>query len=175
MVEQFFWRILILIITCFASSATFSASYYLQMRELSLFLSNNETITFIGLEHFLLGVANIPTLLASSWRGVNIWLAIIWFGLVLVLISGYVWWMDKRGSVWLESRRLHKSRAAMEIIYAFVLIFAFYIILGDCMAVNVYSSLIIFLLSFVVMMRFGRRIPLYIYFIIAITIAYFLV
>lgn len=174
MVEQFFWSVLLLIIVTFASPSAFSASYYLQMQEFRSLLEIDKITAMIGVENFFFGVSNVPILLASFWQSINIWSTLGVLLLVLLILGMYVWWMHKKGKIYLESRRLHKSIAAMEIIFAFVLAFACITSLSQSAQVNIYSTVILFLLSFVCLLRFGRKIPLPVYFIIAIGIAYFI-
>lgn len=174
MVEQFFWRILLILLAVFASPVAFSASYYLQMHEMSSFLPYNEIVIGLGLENGIYGVSNIPLMLISAIRGGGVVCAILLLCVSVLILGLYIWWMDKRGKVWLESRRLHKSIMAMDVIFAFILFFAGYVCIKESVISNLYSSIIIFILSMIAMMKFRNKIPLFVYYIFAIVIAYFL-
>lgn len=174
MVEQFFWKILLIVLAVFASPVAFSASYFLQMHELSGFLSQNEMLVNMGLESILYGVANVPLMVVSAFQGSGLICAALLLVISIVCLGLYIWWMDKRGKIWLESRRLHKSILAMDVIFAFVLFFAGYVSLKESMGSSLYSSVIIFILSLVAMLKFKNKIPLFVYLIIAIGITYFL-
>lgn len=175
MVEQFFWRIFLILLAVFASPVAFSASYFLQMHELSGFLSQNEILINMGLENVLYGVSNVPLMVISAYQGSGIICALLLLIITMVSLGLYIWWMDKRGKIWLESRRLHKSILAMDVIFAFVLFFAGFVCFKESIVSSLYSSVIIFILSMLVMLKFKNKIPLFVYLVVAIGIAYFLV
>ena len=174
MSEQFFWNLLIIMIAAFASASSFGAGFYLLVNEFQDMFSSFEMTTALGLEHALFGVSNVPVSFVSVWRGNNIYVALIFLVLVIVIVVGYGWWLDRYGKVWLEARRLHKSMAAMLVVFGFVLFYAGYQMLKSGLVINGYSSTIIFLLSLVAMARWKTKIPLVVYFALAAVIVYFI-
>ena len=174
MSEQFFWNLLMIIIAAFGSASSFGAGFYLLVNEFKDIFSSFEMTVALGLEHSLFGVANVPVSFVSLWRGSNLYVALIFLVVVLTIVVGYVWWLDRYGKVWLEARRLHMSMAAMLVVFGFVLFYAGYQMLKSGIAINRYSSTIIFLLSLIAMARWKTKIPLVVYFALATVIVYFI-